>query len=95
MDFAAQGQIQVHPSLVCGEIEELYDLQADPNELRNLALEAESAETLAEYRFGAIAELKRTKAGLVGKMPWPVILHAAGPARRENAAAKTVETSVR
>ena len=38
--------------LVPGEIEEMYNLEEDPEELVNLALEAEYHELLAEMRAG-------------------------------------------
>ena len=45
-----------------GEIEELYDLDNDPEELNNLALGEEHATRLRRMRVNTIAELKRTKA---------------------------------
>ena len=61
-------------NLIEGEIEELYDLKGDPDELDNLALKADFKETLAQYRQMAIRELKRTKAPFVGNLPRPATL---------------------
>ena len=46
-----------------GVAEELYDLQADPEELTNVALQKENAETIARLRGFLREELKRTDAG--------------------------------
>ena len=51
------------------EIEELYDLQKDPEELTNIALLKKHGARLAEMRGQTIAELKRTKAGFVDNLP--------------------------
>jgi len=58
-------------NLIEGELEELYDMQHDPEELDNLALEPRHARRLATYREKAIAELRRTDAPFVGNMPRP------------------------
>ena len=55
--------------LIKGELEELYDLKNDPEELKNLATKPGFRDTLKEFRAAAIAELKRTGAGFVGNMP--------------------------
>lgn len=55
--------------LIPGEMEEVYDLKADPEELTNLAGKPESAELLARLRKGLIEELRRTDAGFVDIMP--------------------------
>ena len=60
--------------LVPGEIEEMYDLEADPEELENLALESEYHERLAQCRQEAIAELRRTDAGMVDNLPPVMVL---------------------
>jgi hypothetical protein len=46
-----------------GVIEELYDLQNDPEELVNVAQKAENKEVVARLREVLNAELKRTNAG--------------------------------
>lgn len=51
------------------DLEELYDMQADPEELDNLAVKAEHQETLKRLRNVAVAELRRNKAGFVDRMP--------------------------
>ena len=52
-----------------GEVEEIYDLEADPEELINLAMKKESQELLGSLRQKAIDELRRTYAGFVDTMP--------------------------
>ena len=59
------GRYKYIRTLVEGEIEELYDLETDPEELQNLALTKEHATRLQRMRVNTIAELKRTKAGFV------------------------------
>ncbi|MBI1357929.1 MAG: sulfatase-like hydrolase/transferase [Acidobacteria bacterium] len=51
------------------DLEELYDLTADPDELDNLAVKKEHQETLRRLRAAAIKELRRTKCGFVDNMP--------------------------
>ena len=60
--------------LVPGEIEEMYDLEADPEELENLALEPDHHTLLAELRQAAIDELRRTEAGMVNNLPPVMVL---------------------
>ena len=55
--------------LKAGEIEELYDLDTDPEELTNLALRAEHRTTLEQLRQSLFGELKRTGAEFVGHLP--------------------------
>lgn len=55
--------------LVDGEVEEVYDLDIDPEELDNLAVKSEHAELLVALRAKAIAELRRTDAGFVDVLP--------------------------
>ncbi|MCP4815295.1 MAG: sulfatase, partial [Planctomycetaceae bacterium] len=56
-------------SLVDGEIEELYDLRKDPEELTNLALDATHKRQLKRFRQALVAELQRTDAGMVKTLP--------------------------
>jgi len=65
----AHGKYKYIRTLVKDEIEELYDLETDPEELTNLALQPEHAATLAKFRNNLIAELKRTGAGMADHLP--------------------------
>ena len=67
--FLRRGKYKYIRTLVANEIEELYDLSADPDELTNLALDAKYADLLADFRRRLIAELVRTGAGLVKNLP--------------------------
>jgi len=51
------------------DLEELYDLDSDPEELNNLAVKSENKTRLRQMRALAISELQRTKCGFVDKMP--------------------------
>ena len=63
------GRFKYIRTLLEGETEELYDLDADPDELVNLAVKAEHLGLLEQLREKAIAELKRTDAKFVDSMP--------------------------
>ena len=63
------GKYKYIRNLVAGETEELYDLESDPEELANLANRADQAARLRELRAKAIAELRRTDAKFVDRMP--------------------------
>jgi arylsulfatase A-like enzyme len=63
------GKYKYVRNLVAGEMEEIYDLEADPEELTNLALRPEHAARLHELRAKAIQELRRTDAKFVDRMP--------------------------
>lgn len=63
------GKMKYIRTLVENEIEELYDLSSDPDELTNLALRAEHRATLERMRALTIAELRRCDAGFVDRMP--------------------------
>ena len=51
------------------DLEELYDLNQDPEELNNLAIQPAHQGTLQRLRAKAIAELKRTKANIADRLP--------------------------
>jgi arylsulfatase A-like enzyme len=63
------GQYKYIRTFVAGEMEEIYDLDSDPEELVNLALKPEHHALLERLREKAIAELKRTDAGFVDALP--------------------------
>lgn len=56
-------------TLVEGEVEELYDLDNDPEEQINLAMKPQHQELLKRLRAAMISELRRTDAGLVDNLP--------------------------
>jgi arylsulfatase A-like enzyme len=63
------GKYKYIRTLVAGEMEEIYDLDADRDELKNLALLPENRALLADLRAKCIAELRRTGAPFVDQMP--------------------------
>jgi hypothetical protein len=63
------GRYKYIRTFVKGEIEELYDLENDPEELSNLALQAEHAERVNWMRVATVRELKRTGAGFADALP--------------------------
>jgi arylsulfatase A-like enzyme len=56
-------------NLVAGEMEEIYDLEQDPEELTNLALLPEHGRLLVDLRALAALELRRTEAPFADAMP--------------------------
>jgi arylsulfatase A-like enzyme len=56
-------------TLVPGEIEEVYDLMADPEELDNLASRSEHRQLLERLRSAALEELRRTEAPFLAALP--------------------------
>ncbi len=52
-----------------GEVEELYDLESDPEELTNLAREQSRAGLVEKMRADTISELRRTGAGFADRLP--------------------------
>jgi arylsulfatase A-like enzyme len=67
--FLRLGRYKYVRTLVENEIEELYDLSDDPGERRNLAASSQHRATLVEMRGKLIAELRRTEAGMVDRLP--------------------------
>lgn len=49
----------------CGDLDELYNLDADPHELRNLAVEPDSSELLTEMQNALVEWMKEKKDGLL------------------------------
>jgi len=76
-------------TLVPDEVEELYDLQSDPDELRNLASDPSRQALLVERRQRLLEEMKRTEAGLVDRLPAPRPISARDPPARQTAPNKT------
>ena len=64
-----EGRYKYVRPLVAGDLEELYDLRQDPDELDNLAQRPEYRATVKQFSAKAIAELRRTGAGFVDRMP--------------------------
>ncbi len=67
--FLVEGRYKYIRTLVEGDIEELYDLKNDPEELTNLAVQPEFSATLKKFRAAALAELRRTGAGMAEHLP--------------------------
>lgn len=68
-----QGRYKYIRTLVKDEIEELYDIGADPREQRNLAVEAPHQDRLRELRAALQAELRRTGGeALADNLPQPL-----------------------
>ena len=64
-----QGRHKYIRTLIAGETEELYDLQADPAELTNLAQGMKNDAKLKELRAATVAELRRTGAKMADHLP--------------------------
>lgn len=64
-----EGRYKYIRTLVEDEVEELYDLQSDPEELENLAMNSKFRETVLRLRAATIAELRRTDAPIVDQLP--------------------------
>ena len=64
-----EGRHKYIRTLVRGEVEELYDLENDPDELHNLALNPAYHDRVKEMRAATIAEMKRTDAGMANHLP--------------------------
>src|SRR5436305_1675232 len=63
------GKYKYIRTLVAGEMEEIYDLEADPQELTNLALQPEHRALLVDLRTKCVTELRRTGAPFVDTLP--------------------------
>lgn len=63
------GQYKYIRTFVAGEMEEVYDLAADPEELVNLAAKPENRALVETLRARTFAELRRTDAGFVDSLP--------------------------
>jgi hypothetical protein len=59
-------------------MEEVYDLDADPEELNNLAVNPVHRPLVEKLRATAITELRRTGAGFIDSLPIPRVV---GPTR--------------
>ena len=70
--FVRQGRYKYIRTLIDDEIEELYDIEADPGEHRNLAVETRYRDVLDEYRSKLDTELRRTGGeSLANNLPVP------------------------
>lgn len=69
--FLRHGNFKYITTLVPDEIEELYDIEKDPRELKNLALDPENYARMDQMRAMMLEELQRTNAGLVENLPTP------------------------
>ncbi len=65
----AEGRYKYVRNLIEDEIEELYDLDRDPEELENLALQLSHSNRLKFYRARTVKELHRTQAPFWANMP--------------------------
>lgn len=65
----SQGDFKYIRTLIKGEIEELYNLRTDPNELTNLATNKDNHAQVVKLRAAAIEELRRTDAKMVDNLP--------------------------
>lgn len=63
------GRYKYIRTLVEGEVEELYNLEDDPEELSNLALPLKGSAFLKRLRAATIAELRRTESGFEDHLP--------------------------
>lgn len=66
--FLRYGNYKYIRTLAENEIEELYDIEDDPRELTNLALDPAYREVLSNLRMAMIQELRHRNAGLVDNL---------------------------
>lgn len=64
-----EGNYKYIRTLVPREIEELYDISRDPEELTNLALDVSERDRLTRLREATLAELRRIDAKLADRLP--------------------------
>ncbi len=64
-----QGKYKYIRTMLTGEMEEIYDLDEDPEELVNLALQPTQRTLLSKLRQSSLAELRRTDAKFVDRLP--------------------------
>lgn len=69
--MVARENLKYVRTLIEGEVEELYDLDRDPEELQNLALDPNYASRLERFRAELVRELERTNAGFAKDLPGP------------------------
>ena len=69
--FLRNGKYKYIRTLLYNEIEELYDLETDPEELVNLALDPAYNDLLKEFRILLKEELENTDAGFSNSLPAP------------------------
>ncbi|MAG93086.1 MAG: sulfatase [Planctomycetaceae bacterium] len=67
--FLVRGKYKYIRTLVKNDPEELYDLEADPKELTNLARNPKFSNVVRKFRERTLAELRRTDAGMVEGLP--------------------------
>jgi len=70
------GRYKYIRTFVAGEIEEIYDLETDPEELVNLAVKPEHRQLMERLRAKTIDELRRTDARFVDGLPPTKAMHS-------------------
>jgi len=63
------GKYKYVRTLVKGEMEEVYDLVTDPEELNNIALDPSQSDLVSKLRQTAISELRDTNAKFIDSLP--------------------------
>ena len=67
--FLVKGRYKYIRTLIQDQIEELYDLESDPQELHNLAANPGHTARLRQFRLETINELRQKGAGIVDNLP--------------------------